>query len=55
MQAELLALKNVNGFFSFKKGLKYKEIRYDNGEKYMGYVNKDGQREGIGILINTKG
>jgi hypothetical protein len=26
MQAELLALKNVKGFFSFKKGLKYKEF-----------------------------
>ncbi len=55
MQAELLALKNVKGFFSFKKGLKYKEIVYEDGDKYKGYINKDGQREGVGILITTIG
>jgi hypothetical protein len=54
VQAELNTLKNVKSFFSFKKGLKYKEKQYDNGDSYKGYLNKDGQREGVGIL-NTKG
>jgi hypothetical protein len=54
VQAELNTLKNVKGFFSFKKGLTYKEKEYDNGDSYKGYLNKDGQREGVGILI-TKG
>jgi hypothetical protein len=44
-----LALKNVKGFFSFKKGLKYKEIEYEYRVKYKGYVDKDGKKEGVGI------
>jgi hypothetical protein len=35
--------------------LKYKEIEYDNGNIYKGYVNKDGQREGVGITITPTG
>jgi hypothetical protein len=42
VQGELLALTNVKGFFSLKRGLKYKEIEYKDGVKYKGYVNKEG-------------
>ena len=55
VQAELNTLKNVTGFFSFKKGLKYKEKEYDNGFSYKGYLNKEGQAEGVGILITDIG
>ena len=55
VQAELLALKNVKGFFSFTKGLEYKEIQYENGVIYKGYVNKDGDREGVGVTITPSG
>jgi hypothetical protein len=55
VQAELNTLKNVKSFFSFKKGLKYKEKEYDDGFSYKGYLNKDGQREGVGLLITAKG
>jgi hypothetical protein len=54
VQAELNTLKNVKSFFSFKKGLKYKEKEYD-GFSYKGYLNKDGQREGVGIAIASDG
>jgi hypothetical protein len=50
VQAELNTLKKVKGFFSLKKGLKYKEKEYE-GFSYKGYLNKDGQKEGVGILI----
>ena len=50
VQAELNTLKNVKGFFSFKKGLKYKEKEFDE-YSYKGYLNKDGQPEGVGITI----
>jgi hypothetical protein len=50
MQAELNTLKNVKGFFSLKKGLKYKEKEFDK-YSYKGYLNKDGQPEGVGIKI----
>jgi hypothetical protein len=46
LQAELKALK---------QGLKYKEIDYNDGFKYQGYVDKDGQIEGPGILIHISG
>ena len=35
--------------------MQYKEKEYDNGSRYKGYLNKDGQREGVGILITAKG
>jgi hypothetical protein len=50
VQAELNTLKNVTGFFSFKKGLKYKEKEFDE-YSYKGYLNKDAQPEGVGIRI----
>ena len=50
MQAELNTLKDVKSFFSFKKGLKYKEKEFDN-YSYKGYLNKDGKPEGVGIKI----
>jgi hypothetical protein len=50
VQAELNTLKNVKGFFSFKKGLKYKEKEYELFS-YKGYLNKDGEKEGVGIRI----
>ena len=40
VQAELNAIK---------QGLQFKQIEYDNGAKYYGYVNQQGQREGVGI------
>jgi hypothetical protein len=46
VQAEIKAIK---------QGLQYKEKEYDNGSRYKGYLNKDGQREGVGILITAKG
>ena len=46
VQAELNAIK---------KGLKYEEIENEKGEKYKGYVNQDGQREGVGIVISPRG
>jgi hypothetical protein len=54
LQAELNTLKNVTGFFSFKKGLKYKEEE-NWAYSYKGYLNKEGQREGVGILITDIG
>jgi hypothetical protein len=54
VQAELNALKNVKGFFSFKKGLKYKEKEYDK-YSHKGYLNKDDQAEGVGIRIFKSG
>ena len=51
VQAELNTLKNVKGFFSLKKGLKYKEKEFDEGFSYKGYLNKDGQAEGVGTKI----
>ena len=53
-QAELNTLKNVKGFFSFKKGLKYKEKEFDE-YSYKGYLNKDGKPEGVGIRIFKSG
>ena len=54
MQAELNTLKNVKGFFSLKKGLKYKEKEFDK-YSYKGYLNKEGQAEGVGIKITVSG
>jgi hypothetical protein len=54
VQAQLNALKNVKGFFSFKKGLKYKEKEYDK-YSHKGYLNKDDQAEGVGIRIFKSG
>jgi hypothetical protein len=42
LQAELKAIH---------QGLEYKEIKYLDGIRYTGYVNKDGEREGVGIRI----
>jgi hypothetical protein len=46
LQAELRAIQN---------GLQYKEIKYLDGDIYRKYVDKDGQREGVGIRIFTEG
>ena len=46
LQAELRAIH---------QGLQFKEINYKNGVKYTGYVDKDGQREGVGMRIWTDG
>jgi hypothetical protein len=35
--------------------LQYKEKEYDNGSRYKGYLDKDGQREGVGIAITYIG
>ena len=42
LQAELRAINS---------GLEYREIKYEEGHRYTGYVTKDGKREGVGILI----
>jgi hypothetical protein len=42
LQAELKAID---------QGLEYRKINFKDEGKYAGYVNKDGQREGVGILI----
>ena len=42
--------ERFKSFFSFKKGLKYKEKEYDR-YSYKGYLNKDDQREEVGITI----
>ena len=46
LQAELRAINS---------GLEYREIKYSDGDRYTGYVNKDGKREGVGILITASG
>ncbi len=46
LQAELRAIQ---------QGLQYREIKYSDGVIYKGYVNKDGQIEGVGIRIFTDG
>ncbi len=45
LQAELRAIQ---------AGLEYTEIKYSDGVTYNGYV-KDGNREGVGILVLTNG
>ncbi len=40
---------------AIQQGLQYREIKIDKEWTYKGYVNKDGQREGVGIRINTDG
>ena len=42
LQAELRAIH---------QGLKYREIKYPNGNIYTGYVNKNEEKEGVGIEI----
>jgi hypothetical protein len=42
LQAELRAINS---------GLEYREIINEFGNRYTGYVTKDGKREGVGILI----
>jgi hypothetical protein len=37
------------------QGLQYREIQADEELRYHGYVDKDGQREGVGIIIRTDG
>jgi hypothetical protein len=34
---------------AIKQGLEYTEREDKDGKKYKGYVNKDDQREGVGI------
>ena len=46
LQAELNAIK---------QGLKYEEYEWEDGDRYKGYYNKDGQKEGVGIYIFTNG
>ena len=46
LQAELRAIH---------QGLQYKEKTYPSGSIYTGYVNQDGLREGVGILIQPNG
>jgi hypothetical protein len=46
LQAELRAIQ---------QGLLYKEIQDDEDVTYKGYVDKDGQKEGVGIRIHTNG
>ena len=38
---------------AIQQGLQYREIKIDKEWTYKGYVNKDGQREGVGIRIKT--
>ena len=46
LQAELRAIQ---------QGLQYTEIQVDEKLTYKGYVDKDGQREGVGIRIWSNG
>ena len=46
LQAELRAINS---------GLEYREIKYSDGGKYTGYVNKDGKTEVVGIAITDIG
>jgi hypothetical protein len=46
LQAELRAIH---------QGLQYKEEEDEDGVRYHGYVDKDGQREGVGMTIWTDG
>ena len=46
LQAELRAIL---------QGLQYREIKYPNGTIYHGYVNQDGEKEGVGIIIFPDG
>ena len=46
LQAELRAIH---------QGLQYKEIKYPDGSIYTGYVNQDGKKEGVGIVITSAG
>jgi hypothetical protein len=42
LQGELRAISS---------GLEYREMITEFGNRYTGYVNKDGKREGVGILF----
>jgi hypothetical protein len=46
LQAELRAIH---------QGLQYREEEDEDGDRYHGYVDKDGQREGVGMRIWTDG
>ncbi len=46
LQAELRAIQ---------QGLQYTEIQVNKDVTYKGYVDKDGQREGVGIRIWSNG
>ena len=46
LQAELQAVK---------QGLQYEEKEFKTGVKYKGYLNKDGDFEGVGIRISPNG
>ncbi len=46
LQAELRAIQ---------QGLLYTEIQVNEDVTYKGYVDKDGQQEGVGIRIFTNG
>ena len=46
LQAELRAIQ---------QGLKYIEIQLNDVVTYKGYVDKDGQKEGVGIRIWSNG
>ena len=40
--------------YAIEQGLEFKEGKYDNAT-YRGYVNKDGEREGVGITTFNDG
>jgi hypothetical protein len=40
---------------AIQQGLQYREIKINEEWTYKGYVNKDGQREGVGLRIKTDG
>jgi hypothetical protein len=44
VQAELKAIKQE---------LEYKQIELSDGGKYYGYVNQNGERQGVGIRISN--
>jgi hypothetical protein len=46
LQAELRAIH---------QGLQYKEMQLDEDLRYQGYVDQEGQLEGVGIIIHTSG
>ncbi len=61
-ETTILKLANIKGnewmlpieLDSIKRGLKFGEKKYSDAT-YTGYLNADGQREGVGVTINTTG
>ena len=40
---------------AIQQGLQYREMKVDDELSYKGYVNTNGQREGVGMFIRTNG